>query len=234
MSFVTYAKEIISDFFSTLYPENCLNCSDILVSNENYLCTTCALDLPKTNYHQLPDNPLFLKFVDNPLVVEAFAYLHFNQGGIAQSILRPLKYKSRPHIGEYFGSQFGEEIYHKDVFYDMIIPVPLHWRKKKKRGYNQSDMISRGLGKTLDIPVMEEIVTKRTQTTSQTKKTKVQRWKNVAETFQVLKPTQLVNKKVLLVDDVITTGATIGALCDELVKCDVSSISICSLATGVR
>lgn len=234
MALVSYAKRVFSDFISTLYPDNCINCLDTLVTNEQFLCTSCMLDLPQTNYHLDADNPLYQKFAHNPSVIDAYAFLYFQQKGVAQKILHELKYKSRSNVGTYFGSMLGAELLRAELTYDIIVPVPIHWRKKKKRGYNQSDFIAKGIANVLDVPVDEEVLTKVTHTQTQTSKTKLERWKNVEDSFRIVKPTALYKKKVLLVDDVITTGATLSALCDQMVKCDVESITLGALATGVK
>lgn len=232
MAVVSYAKRIFSDFISTLYPDNCINCSDILVTNEQYLCTSCTIDLPLTNYHLDPNNALYQKFAHNPTVIDAYAYLYFRQNGVTQKILHELKYKSRAHIGEFFGALLGTEILRADLNYDLIVPVPIHWRKKRKRGYNQSDHIARGISSVINVPVHEDVLTKVTNTQSQTNKSKLERWKNVEDSFRIVKPTVLYQKRILLVDDVITTGATLSALCDQMVKCDVDTITVAALATG--
>lgn len=234
MALVSYAKRVFSDFISTLYPDNCINCSDILVTNEQFLCTSCAIDLPLTNYHLDPENALYQKFAHNPAVIDAYALMYFQQRGVAQKILHELKYKSRSNVGEFFGGLLGTELLRAELTYDLIVPVPIHWRKKKKRGYNQSDFIAKGIGEVLRVPVNDEVLTKVTNTETQTKKTKLERWKNVEDSFRIVKPTALYQKNVLLVDDVITTGATLSALCDQMVKCDVESITVGALATGVK
>ncbi|MEM9324588.1 MAG: phosphoribosyltransferase family protein [Bacteroidota bacterium] len=232
---VKYAKRLLTDFIYTLYPRNCLNCSQILVANEEFLCTTCTIDLPKTNYHLPGPNPLWDNFAHTPLVTDAFAYLHFVPGGVAQNILHALKYHGRPEIGMYFGRRYAEELQADiDLDIDLIVPVPMHRKKQQLRGYNQSEQLALGISEVLDIPVMPDAIVKSVNTASQTKKDRLQRWENVQHAFHILKPTALYEKKILLVDDVVTTGATISALSDQLLKCDVTSITICALATGVK
>jgi len=232
---IKYAKTLINDWISTVYPANCINCSDILVKNENYLCTGCYLGLPRTNYHEKPDdNPLFNRFVHNPFVEEAYCLLHFNQGGVAQMLLHELKYKNRPNVGNFLGTIYAQDIKSLKLDYDLILPVPIHWKKIKKRGYNQSDHIAEGLATELNIPVGKDYLVKSSLGSSQTKKTKVERWQNVASTFRIQKPSALVGKKILLVDDVITTGATVSELCEELIKCEVDRIGICAIASGIK
>ena len=232
---VKYAKRLLTDFIYTLYPRNCLNCSNILVANEDFLCTQCLLDLPKTDFHLEPDNILFQNFAHVSLVSEAFAFWHFNPSGVAQSVLHALKYHDKPEIGRFFGAMYGRELSasREDLEVDLILPIPMHWKKQRIRGYNQSNEIAKGLSSELGIPVLLDGLSKVRHTQSQTKKNRLQRWENVEESFQILKPTSLYDQRIMLVDDVITTGATVSAIADQLVKCDVASITVCALATGV-
>ena len=137
----------------------------------------------------------------------------------------------------YLGELYGKEILRSNaiqVDFDMVLAVPMHDLKRNKRGYNQSEYIADGLSKAFNIVAVFDAVIKTVNTESQTKRSKLQRWQNVRNRFHVEMPAVLYNKNVLLVDDVITTGATISELCDELTKCGVASITVCSLASGIK
>ena len=234
---INYVKTLFVDFFSTVYPTNCVNCADILVTNEKHLCTSCLLSLPKTDYHLNPKNTLFTTLSHNPLMINAFCYLHYSQGGIAQNLLHQIKYQNKPELGMYLGELYGKEILRSNaiqVDFDMVLAVPMHDLKRNKRGYNQSEYIADGLSKAFNIIAVFDAVIKTVNTESQTKRSKLQRWQNVKNRFHVEMPAVIYNKNVLLVDDVITTGATISELCDELTKCGVASITVCSLASGIK
>ena len=233
---INYVKTLFVDFFSTVYPTNCAICAEILVTNERHLCTSCLLGLPKTNYHLQLANPLFQALDHNPLLVNAFCFLHYNHGGTAQTLLHRIKYQNRPDLGTFLGELYGKDLLadHLDVDLDVIIPVPMHRQKRKQRGYNQAENIAEGISNVLDIPTSFNAVIKSVNTDSQTDRSKMDRWQNVQNAFRVLSPLQLYRKKVLIVDDVITTGATVSELCDELINCDVEEITVCSIASGIK
>ncbi len=231
---IRYAKNVLNDFLLTVYPENCYNCSEILLSQEQYLCTSCLLQLPRTNYHIVRENPLFLRFAAISVVRQAFAFITFNQKGVAQTLLHQLKYKNKPGLGNYLGELYGQEIAPFVGDYDFIMPVPMTKQKRKRRGYNQSELIAEGLAKPLEIEVRPDVVRKTQVTESQTRKGKVERWKNVSGVFHVENPEEINGKNILLCDDVITTGATVGALCEQLVRHKVKSVGICAVATGIK
>ncbi len=231
---VKYAKRLLTDFISTVYPRNCLNCTNILVTNESFLCTTCQLALPRTDFHNQPENLLYKNFAHHPVVTEAFAFLHFNVSGVAQHLLHALKYQNRPEIGRHFGRLYAKElIADRKTDWDIIIPVPMHQKKRRQRGYNQSEEVGHGMSEVLGIPVTTDIILKKQHTESQTKKGRLERWENVQNVFEVADPVALNGKNVLIVDDVITTGATTSAICDELTNYELQSITLCALATGV-
>ncbi len=232
MVITTYAKVIWEDFVSLVFPRVCLNCKEVLLKNEEYVCTNCRVGLPVTNYHLDPLNPIFQKFVSVPKVNFASTFLHFHKAGIAQHLLHALKYGGNFEIGEKLGEWFGEHVRDSIGTYDLIIPVPIHKNKIRSRGYNQSDAIASGLSRSLDIKTDAGVVSRIRETTTQTKKSKVERWKNVEKIFSVSDPDQLVDKSVIVVDDVITTGATTCSLCLELENAGVGNISVLAVASG--
>lgn len=225
-------REYAIDFFNLMFPRVCINCQAILVYQEEHLCTACRLSIPKTGFHLKKDNPLFQKFVSEPKVQGVSAYMHFNKFGIAQKIIHELKYNNRPEIGVLLGQWYAQELKLAEWKIDMIIPVPLHPSKFKKRGYNQSEQIATGMSETLQIPMEIDIATRIKKTTTQTKKSKVQRWQNLEAVYQINEPDKIEGKNLLIVDDVLTTGATIGQLVSELSKYSVGDIFIVTIAAG--
>ncbi len=225
-------REYANDFFNLMFPRVCINCRTILVYQEEHLCTACRLSIPKTGFHLKKDNPLFQKFVSEPKVKEVATYMHFNKFGIAQKIIHELKYNNRPEIGIMMGRWYAQELKEAKWNFDMIISVPLHPSKLKKRGYNQSDQIALGISEVLGIPVEKDIASRIRKTTTQTKKSKVQRWQNLDSVYQINKPEQIEGKNLLIVDDVLTTGATIGQLVSEISKFPVNNIFIATIAAG--
>ena len=225
-------KKILESLLYLLYPEICLNCGNSLVNGEEVLCTSCEVNLPRTRFHSDPENVVNQIFWGRVDIEAATAFLYFKKGGSVQNLMHQLKYKGEREIGEYLGRLFGIEL-ETTPFYsaaDLLIPVPLHPGKEKKRGYNQSHMIARGMSDILKIPVNTRDLVRRKFTETQTKKGRYSRWENVKEIFEVAEKENLANKKIILVDDVVTTGATLEA-CAKVLKEDAKShVGIATLA----
>lgn len=190
------------------------------------------LELPRTHYHTDPHNALFTRLEGRVPLQFAVAFFLFRKRGKVQRLLHQLKYNNHPEIGETLGLVYGEELrqHYFDQQIDLIIPVPLHASRKRKRGYNQSGEFGKGLSKSMSRPCYEDILIRTTKTETQTKKTKLKRWQNVKEVFVAAKPDQLYRKNVLLIDDVITTGATIEACAATLLQAGCKSVSVASIA----
>lgn len=224
--------ELIDDFASLFFPRICVNCRKSLVYQEEILCTHCRWTLPETNYHLNPINPLFQKFVYEPNVKFAASFLYYNRKGVAQKLIHSLKYKNTPQVGVALGKWYGHQLKSIDLKADLIIPVPIHRKKELSRGYNQSQKIAEGLSEKLNIPVDSNSVIRHVETKTQTKKGKVDRWVNVDSIYKVKRPDELFGKTAIVVDDVITTGATMGMLLDVLIKAGVTDIAIVAIASG--
>lgn len=232
MSATLNVKELLEDFVSLIFPTVCVNCQEVLMKNEEILCTSCLLDLPYTNDHKTDRQTLYQRLVSIPNLSFAYALLQFNQQGISQKLLHALKYKGRQDIGIFLGVKCGNVYKNQLENFDFIIPVPIHTSKVKQRGYNQSNLIAQGLSEVTGIPVLESTVVRKVKTTSQTKKTKLQRWSNIESIYQITDVQAIRNKKLLLVDDVITTGATITILAEALVSHQVLEVGIIAIASG--
>jgi len=206
------ALDLFSDFISLFYPNYCYGCKGTLVKGEDTLCTRCLFDLPKTNYHLGDTNPIKEKLSGRLHLDYALAFLKFRKEGIVQHLLHELKYNNHPEVGVRLGRQYGKELKENNIdSFDVIVPVPLHESRKRKRGYNQSSKFAEGLSESLGVSWDESISLRTSSTTTQTKKTKAERWNNVKDVFAVRNADSIKNKRILLVDDVITTGATIEA-----------------------
>jgi len=227
----SFANEIMTDFISLFYPRYCFACNEGLAKGEETICSRCMLELPRTHYHLERENKLFRKLEGRIPIQFAMSFFLFRKGGKVQHLLHSLKYNNHPEIGETLGEVYGEELKQVEFqkYFDVIVPVPLHASRKRKRGYNQSEKFAMGLSKSLNIPwgvALERTI----KTETQTRKSKLRRWENVSEVFQVKTPDLVLKRRILLVDDVITTGATIEACANTLLKEGVSALSVASIA----
>ncbi len=225
----------LNDFISLLYPKLCAACEDVLLRNENVICTSCLFHLPKTNYHKYADNPVSKTFWGRIPIESAASLYYFTKLGAVQNMIHQFKYKGDKKIGVYLGKMYGLELKKSDLFskIDVIIPVPLHPKKEKKRGFNQSLIFAQGLSDSMQKPIDSISLIRTYASETQTKKTRFKRWENVKEIFSLQNAEHLAGKNILLVDDVITTGATIEA-CGGLllgikgVKLYIVSIAVAS------
>jgi ComF family protein len=225
---------IFEDFLSLVFPKTCCLCKRSLYDFENVLCRWCAANLPVTNYHLRPQhNDLSVKIMGLTKTNLVFAFLRFTKKGQSQSLLHQLKYRSKPEIGVELGKIYGyllKEHGFQDSW-DQIVPVPLHPAKQKRRGYNQSEQFALGLSEALKIPVRNDL--ERIHfTETQTKKSRLQRLDNVAEVFQVKDENLVKGQRVLLVDDVMTTGATLSTCANVLWDCQAKTVDLAVLAAG--
>lgn len=229
---VSTVKKYAEDFLSLFFPDLCCACGDHLVSQEYQLCTTCLYDLPYTNFHLQADNPVARQFWGRIPVKDAFAYLYFHKQGKVQNIIHHLKYKNRPLLGNLLGEMCGRELRTHDYAssIDLIIPVPLHPSRLRSRGYNQSHCIAEGLSTILHIPLGDKYLHRFKSTSTQTRKGRFERFENMVEVFSLQEADHLAGKHVLLVDDVITTGATLEACSLPLLEVPGLQISILAIA----
>lgn len=223
---------VLSDFTSLFFPEYCLGCSSNLIKGEDVLCSKCILELPITDYTSFKENPIYERFIGRIPIQFAFAFLKFRKGGSVQHLLHQLKYRNHPEIGLKLGRIYGEELKRKfsPLPFDLIVPVPLFVSRMKNRGYNQSSKFAEGLSVATRIPFDSSCCIRMRNTATQTRKTKSERWENVGQAFSVIDKSKINNKNILLVDDVMTTGATLEACGTELLKNECHSLSIGCIA----
>lgn len=226
----------INDFFSLVYPRICAACGNSLWSHETVICTSCDFRLPRTNFHLLSDNPVSDVFRGRADIYSASAYLFFHKGSRVQQLVHQLKYKGRKDVGIFLGRLYGQSLIQSPFFndLDLIIPVPLHPKKLMKRGYNQSDQFGLGLSESMKIPMNNQLLIRSRSTETQTKKTRFRRWENVNNIFIVKDYECMTGKKILLIDDVITTGATLESCILTLSQIPDIRISIASIAVALR
>lgn len=203
-----------------------------LVANEECLCLYCRDELPKTNFHTIPENPVLAIFKGRCLLQKATSYLYFSKGGIVQSLMHSFKYKGRTEAGEVMGRMAGEELTEAGFFedIDLVMPIPLHPKKLAKRGYNQSEILARHLAIPAGIPVSTDNLVRVRVSETQTKKSRFARWLNVESIFKVIHPEMLKGQHILLVDDVVTTGSTIEGSVVQMETIPGIKISLFTLA----
>jgi len=226
---------IITDFISLLYPRLCMACGNSLFRHEQVLCTQCLFELPKTNFHRLPGNPLDKVFWGRVPVDRTATLYYFIKGGKVQHLVHQLKYKGQKEVGIYMGKLLGNDLKANPGFHSIskIIPVPLHPNKLRKRGYNQSEQFAIGLAESTGIELDVKSFVRTIATETQTRKSRFARFENVKEIFKVTTPSELENKHILLVDDVITTGSTLESCANILLQVPGVRISVAAIAYAV-
>ncbi len=229
-------NNLVADFISLLFPEDCLACHELLARGETTICTHCRVNLPYTNSHLLTGSKseLLSRFYNKVPVKHVLAFLSFTRSGRVQQLLHALKYKGHEEIGEVLGTWYGADLkeHHYQEQFDLIIPVPLHRKKLRKRGYNQSDSFARGLSQVLGILWQPDVLERLADTRTQTKKTRLERWQNVGQLFTVAKPELVKNQRILIVDDVMTTGATLEACAFVLLEAGAAAVSVAAIAAA--
>ena len=223
---------LFDDLVSLIYPRLCKACGLSLYLNEEMICTRCKKNLPLTNFHLYEDTPADRVFYGRIKIQAAAARFFFRRGSRVQHLMHLLKYKGNKDIGIYMGKIYGQELIksHRFSDLDVIIPVPLHPARLKKRGYNQAAVFAYGLAEGMKIPVVEHVLVRELASETQTRKSRLSRWENVKSIFAVYHTHTLENKHILLVDDVITTGATLEACAQMLSEIPGIRISIAALA----
>jgi ComF family protein len=221
-------KELLSLFF----PNVCQSCGKVLYHSENCICTSCRYFLPQTQFHLDKENAVAKLFWGRVDINSAAAYYNFNKGGSVQRLIHQLKYKGKREIGVTIGKFYGTDLKQSNLFKDVnvVMPVPLHKSKERKRGYNQSEMFAAGIAQAMNIELSTNNLVRIAATETQTKKSRYDRWKNVETVFAITDNLKLENKHILLVDDVITTGATIEACAQKLLEIGNVKLSVATIA----
>jgi ComF family protein len=232
---MNFIYDLWDDFISLLFPRLCYGCGNHLLRNENLICTECYVIIPRTSYHLENENPVAQLFWGRCQIEKTGAFSFYNKGSRIRNLIHNLKYKGIKEIGYELGRIYGLSLkssgFTADI--DLIIPVPLHPSKKRIRGFNQSDFISSGIADATGLPVVTNSLARITVSSTQTRRSRYERWTNVEGIFGVIDPEIIRGRHVLLVDDVITTGSTIEACTNELCKVEGVKVSVVSLAFAV-
>ncbi len=221
-----------NDFLGLIFPRLCSCCGNSLWKHENVICDPCFYHLPKTNFHLQVDNPVNRIFLGRADILSATSYLLFNKGSKVQNMIHELKYKGRKDVGIFLGEEFGKMLKSSPPYREtgIIIPVPLHRKKYLKRGYNQSEQFAIGLSSSMNIPYSGQYLLRKNATETQTHKSRFLRWKNANDCFFVADPVAIAGSIILLVDDVVTTGATLESCISALSAVPGVRISVATIA----
>jgi len=229
---IAAARNIISSTLHLFYPHTCTGCGSDLLKEDNLLCLRCIHSLPHTNFAGMAGNPVEKYFWGRLPIEAAHSEFYFAKEFLVQQLIHELKYKGNTQIGSYLGELMGKSLLNSDRFsgIDALIPLPLYADKEHKRGYNQAAIICNGMSSVMNVPVVNNAVIRQHATETQTRKHRTERWENVKESFRVVTENTLANKHLLLVDDVVTTGATLEACGAVMIQAGNVKLSIATLA----
>ncbi|MDX2173095.1 MAG: ComF family protein [Bacteroidota bacterium] len=227
---------LINDFMSLIYPRHCEACGTNLLKHEEFICNLCLINLPKSNYHNNTVNELSYVFAGRIPLQHALCFYLFEKSGRVQKLLHAVKYQNQKELAEFLGKLYAKDLTQNEVLknVDVVLPIPLHSKKLKLRGYNQSELFAKGIASELNLKIDTTSLKKTNATNTQTNKKKFERWENVEGVFELEHKDTLRNKHILIIDDVITTGATIEAAWQALKNVEGIKVSVLSLAFAAK
>jgi len=228
-------KELKESLFHLLFPNVCAGCGNDMITGNTSLCLKCIDAMPETNFEKHRDNPIEKKFWGRIPLASATAQYYFTRESLMQQLMHEFKYRGNKDLGFQLGKMMGHNLKRSGRFrVDALIPLPLFALKEKRRGFNQATVLCEGIAEELKIPVLKNVIVRSTYTDTQTKKSRIDRWLNMEGKFILNNPSAIFGKHVLLVDDVVTTGATLEACGTELLKADNTRLSIATLCFAAR
>lgn len=229
-------KEIKESVLHLLFPHVCTGCGNDILSTDTVLCMKCIDAMPETNFELHPNNPVEKTFWGRLPLINATAQFYFTKESLMQHLMHQLKYKGNRELGLQLGKIMGDQINRSGRFTDIyaLIPLPLFPAKEKRRGYNQATVLCQGMAESMKIPVLDKVIIRPQHTETQTKKGRIERWKNMEGKFILTNPEAIKNKHVLLVDDVVTTGATLESCGNELLQAENVRLSVATLCIASR
>jgi ComF family protein len=225
-------KAFFQNLLQTLFPSTCACCGDVLLTGEKQICINCLANLTATFYSAHDDNHTERQLAGRIPYQHATSLYVFRKGNTVQQLVHAMKFHSNSDLCIFMGRQMGLELLHSGRFddIDLLVPVPLHWRRRLQRGYNQSELLCRGISEVMGRPVNKRALVRHRNTHQQSMQASGDREENVRDAFSVRHPDDLQGKHLLLVDDVLTTGATLGSCCDALKSVNNLKISIATLS----
>lgn len=228
-------KEIKDSVLHLLFPHICTGCGSDILHEESVLCMRCIDAMPETNFELHPHNPVEKTFWGRLPLAGATAQFYFTKESLMQHLMHQFKYKGNKELGMQLGNIMGEQIKKSARFEaDALVPLPLFAAKEKRRGYNQAAILCEGMAEAMKLPVLDKIISRPRHTETQTKKGRIERWKNMEGKFILSNAGAIKNMHLLLVDDVVTTGATLEACGNELLKAENVRLSIATLCIASR
>lgn len=228
-------KEIKDAVLHLLFPHICTGCGSDILHEESVLCMRCIDAMPETNFELHSNNPVEKTFWGRLPLAGATAQFYFTKESLMQHLMHQFKYKHNKDLGLQFGRIMGEQLKKSGRFeVDALIPLPLFPAKEKRRGYNQATVLCEGIAEAMKIPVLDKIISRPQHTETQTKKGRIERWKNMEGKFILADADAIKNRHLLLVDDVVTTGATLEACGNELLKAENVRLSLATLCIASR
>jgi ComF family protein len=229
-------KNYINDFLNLIFPHYCEGCGSDSLNSEQFICLNCLSSLPATGFENMEENTIEKIFYGRLNVQYATAGFYFTKQSLIQHLIFLLKYKANKEAGFFLGRLLGKQLSLAEKFNDIdaIIPLPLNTKKIILRGYNQAEIIAQGMNEMFNKPVLNHVVDRVVYTNSQTKRSRVERWENMKGVFEIKDADAIKNKHILLVDDIVTTGATLEACGNILLKNGCKALSIATIAYTVK
>lgn len=222
---------MLKHFLHAFFPEVCMVCKRVLYENEQHLCLFCMHTLPRTDFMTHRENELFLKLYNRIPIQSAQSLFYFHKNNNSQKLLHGIKYVPSPKHAQWFGSWMGKEWNEKSSWKpDLVVPIPLHSKRQRERGYNQSEELARGFFTETGVPILSDALLRKEYRISQTKKQKAQRWSDAENVYEKNEKFDLSGKSILLMDDIITTGSTIEACGNLLFDMNIKELHIYSLS----
>jgi ComF family protein len=228
-------KELKNSILHVLFPHVCDGCGSDIIDEESSLCMKCIAEMPETNFHLHADNPVEKIFWGRLPIISATAQYYFIKESLMQHLMHQLKYKGNKELGKQLGRLMGYDLQKTSRFktVDYLVPLPLFPSKEKRRGYNQATILCEGIAEIMNVEILRDAIVRTQFTETQTRKGRIERWQNMERKFELTKPEKIEGKNILLVDDVITTGATLEACGRELLQAS-PNLSIATLCYASR